>query len=66
MSDIEPIKDVLYQHGYKYVKTIGEGSFATVYLCHCLKYNNLFAIKRVLKHKVVDQEINSLISLIHP
>ena len=66
MDDIEYIKEVFYRNGFKYVDLIGEGSFATVYLCHCLKYNNLFAIKRVLKHKLADQEINSLVSLIHP
>lgn len=66
MTDIPYIKDFFYQHGYKYIDLIGEGSFATVFLCHCLKYNNLFAIKRVLKDEVVDHEIKSLISLIHP
>lgn len=66
MEDIEYIKTIFYQNGYKYLDLIGEGSFATVYLCNCLKYNNLFAIKRVLKHKLADQEINSLVSLIHP
>lgn len=62
----EYIKAIFIQNGYKYIDLIGRGSFATVYLCHCLKYNNLFAIKRVQKHKVADQEINSLITLIHP
>lgn len=66
MSEIEHIKQVLSRHGYKYLDVIGEGSFSSVILCQCTKYNHLFAIKRVLKKNLADHEIRALISLIHP
>lgn len=67
MSDIEEIKQTLYENGYIYVDIIGSGSFSEVYLCQNEKYNHFFAIKRVIKtEKVAEHEIEALISLIHP
>lgn len=66
MSDIKQIKQELSNHGYEYIDSIGSGSFSNVYLCQSAKYNNLFALKRVSKQELVEHEVDSLISLIHP
>ena len=66
MTDIEQVKKELSDHGYEYIDTIGSGSFSTVYLCQSTQYKNYFAVKQVLKQELVDHEIDSLISLIHP
>lgn len=65
-SDKEHISKTFSSHGYEYVDHIGSGSFSSVYLCHCPKYNNQFAIKRILKEKFEAHECNALISLNHP
>lgn len=69
MSNIEEIKQTLLENGYIYMDIIGSGSFSEVYLCQNEKYNHFFAIKRVTKKdkvKVAENEIDALISLIHP
>lgn len=66
MNELEQIQTILSNHGYEYLKTIGAGSFSQVFLCKSLKYNYLFAVKRVNNSKVIDSEINTLIYLNHP
>ena len=64
--DIDKIKQTLEAHGYAFVEQIGEGASAKVLLCRSKKYNNLFAVKLVSKQTLIRQEIDALISLIHP
>lgn len=66
MTDLNQIKEELLRHGYEYVDTIGSGSFSSVYLVKSAQYNHFFAAKRVLKQEFNENEIESLISLIHP
>lgn len=66
MDKHESIQQILSVNGYYYIDLIGSGSFADVYLCQNSKYNHFFAIKRVLKKKLAQLEIEALISLIHP
>lgn len=63
--EIAETKDELIKHGYEYIKTIGIGNYSQVFLCKSLKYNILFAVKRVRNEKVTDLECNALISLHH-
>lgn len=52
MLDIQQIKETLANRGYEYMKIIGEGGFSSVLLCKSLKYNQEFAIKRAIRHKI--------------
>ena len=65
-EDEEVIKRTLSQHGYDFIKFLGKGSFASVYLCRSLKYQQYFAIKRAIRHRITDLEYNTLVSLNHP
>lgn len=65
MVELE-IRETLSSYGYEYLDLIGTGSFSSVFLCQSKQYNNQFAVKQVMKHKLADDEINALISLIHP
>lgn len=65
MEEFGIIMDQLSKHGYQYIRTIGFGNFSQVYLCKSLKYNILFALKRIINSKVTDSEYNALISLNH-
>lgn len=56
----------LSKHGYEYIEHIGSGSFSSVHLCQCLKYNNQFAIKKVSKTHLSALEYNALVALDHP
>lgn len=66
MDDIELIQQTLAEHGYQYIKLIGQGGFSNVYLCHSPKYNLDFAIKRTTKNRLTQDEYNTLVSLDHP
>lgn len=66
MIDIDQVQATLISHGYEYMETIGQGTFSTVLLCHSKKYNQKFAIKRAIKHKITELEFNILISLDSP
>lgn len=63
--DIEQIKADLSKHEYEYIKMIGKGSYAYVFLCRSLKYNDFFAVKRATNIKVTDYEYSALIDLNH-
>lgn len=64
--ELEQIQETLQQHGYEYKQLLGQGSFASVLLCHSNKYKQDFAIKRAIKHKISVYEYNTLVSLHHP
>ena len=66
MEDIEGIKDVLLQHGYDSVKLLGSGAYSSVFLCHSIKYNDTFAIKRIAQKTITYLEYDALISLNNP
>ena len=62
----DQIKQKLAINGYDFVQGIGEGASASVFLAKSTKYNNFFAIKIVSTQKLIKQETESLIALIHP
>lgn len=62
----EEMKESLSKHGYEYIEHIGGGSFSSVHLCQCLKYNNQFAVKKVSKNKLTALEYDALVALDHP
>ena len=64
--EIEQMQETLAQHGYQYKELLGQGSFSCVVLCHSNKYNQDFAIKKAIKHKISVYEYNTLVSLHHP
>lgn len=64
--EIERMREVLFQHGYDYLKFLGSGSFSSVALCQSKKYNQQFAVKQAIKHKISVGEYNTLVSLHHP
>lgn len=66
MIEIEQVKQTLKDHGYEFIKLIGEGGFSKVYLCHSNKYQQDFAIKQAKKDKITEYEFNMLVSLNHP
>jgi tetratricopeptide (TPR) repeat protein len=53
------IKEIIFDKGYKYLKTLGSGGFGQVYLVRELLSNNYFAIKH-LKSTDKDKQINIL------
>lgn len=59
-------KKTLSQNGYEYVQEIGSGAYSSVLLCKNLKYNQLFAVKKVAKHQMSAQEYEALVKLDHP
>lgn len=65
MINFEQIKVELLQHDYECLKLIGSGSYSYVFLCKSLKYNSLFAVKRIEQNKYTDYEYNILINLNH-
>lgn len=60
------VTDTLSKYGYEYIDFHGSGYFSNVFLCANKQYQNNFAIKQLEKDKLADDEINALISLIHP
>lgn len=64
--DLEQIKQTLLQHGYEYIQLLGKGGFSNVFLCQSKKYNQNFAVKRAIKHKLTEDEYSTLILLNHP
>ena len=66
MTDIESIKQLLLKYGYEYKKSLGEGGFGSVFLCHSRKFNQHFAVKRAVKHRLTKNEFDTLVSLNHP
>lgn len=64
MVEIE-VSATLNKYGYEYLDFLGSGSFSNVFLCQN-QSKTKFAIKQVLKDKIADDEINALISLVHP
>lgn len=66
MDDTEHAKSVLTKHGYEYIDLIGHGSFSSVFLCRSTKYNEEFAVKRVVNNKVTSSEFDALTCLNHP
>lgn len=66
MNDIDQIQKSLANNGFYLLDLIGSGAFSDVYLCQNSKYNHFFAIKKVLKKKLAQHEIDALIALIHP
>lgn len=65
MAEFE-VSNTLSNYGYECVDFLGSGSFSNVFLCQNKQYKNKFAIKQVPKDKLADDEINALISLVHP
>lgn len=61
----EQIKETLSMHGYDYKEFLGKGGFSSVFLCKSKKYNQIFAVKRAIKHKLTEYEYNALVSLNH-
>lgn len=61
----EKIKEVLAQHGYEYKRFLGKGSFSSVFLCRSSKYQQDFAVKMTVKHKITELEYNTMVSLNH-
>lgn len=66
MIDIQQKQKTLINHGYEYKRILGKRGFSSVLLCESKKYNHDFAVKMVIKHKLTDDEYNTLISLNHP
>ena len=66
MFDINQVQKTLSNHGYEFIKVIGQGAFSSVLLCQSKKYNHQFAIKRAIKHRLTEFEYNVLVSLNHP
>lgn len=66
MDEFEKTKQTLSNNGYEYINFLGSGSFSSVFLCRSKIYNNEFAVKQISKSKLIQTEIESLISLIHP
>lgn len=64
--EIEMIQEILIEHGYKFIKFLGSGSFSNVFLCESIKYHKQFSVKRAIKHKISEDEYKTLISLNHP
>ena len=64
------IEDVLEKHGYSFVRSIGRGGFASVFLVHSSKYGRNFAAKvtRMVDKAVqyAEAEIENLKQLAHP
>ena len=64
------VEDVLERHGYTFLRAIGRGGFACVFLVHSNKYNRDFAAKVTRFGENCCQfgeaEINSLMQLEHP
>lgn len=65
MVEIE-VSETLSSYGYELIDFLGSGSFSNVFLCQNKQYKNKFAIKQLEKDKYADDEINALISLVHP
>lgn len=66
MIDFEEVCSILNKNGYEFLKVIGSGGFSNVFLCHCHKYSEDFAVKRSIKGKLTEWETKTLISLDHP
>ena len=66
MDQIQQIKETLSKHGYEYMDFLGKGGFSNVLLCQSKKYNQDFAIKRAINHRLTEDEYTHLISLDHP
>lgn len=66
MEDEEGMKKTLLSHGYEYIEHIGRGSFSSVLLCKSQKYQQNFAIKRSIKHRLTHDEYAHLVALNHP
>ena len=64
------VEDVLEKHGYSFVRPIGRGGFASVFLVHSKKYSRDFAAKVTRMADKAAQfgvaEIENLKQLIHP
>ena len=64
------VEDVLEKHGYSFVRSLGRGGFACVFLVHSNKYNRDFAAKVSRMSEKAAQfgeaEIENLKKLIHP
>lgn len=66
MQELLHVRDILDQHGYELKQIIGQGGFASVYLCHSLKYDQDFAVKKAIRNRMTVAEYSILISLTHP
>lgn len=66
MTEIEEIREILLKHHFDSVEPLGSGSCSSVFLCHSKKYNENFAVKRVVRNTVTELEYNALVSLNHP
>ena len=67
MEEVNQVHQVLSNHDLRFLDFIGSGSYSTVFLCRSLKYdNNYFAVKQILKKNITKNEIDALISLVHP
>ena len=64
--DLKQIQETLSKHGYEYIKFLGKGGFSCVLLCQSKKYNQNFAVKRAIKHQLIENEFNHMVSLNHP
>ncbi|OHT02285.1 CAMK family protein kinase [Tritrichomonas foetus] len=66
----DSIRQTLAKHGYQYLRPIGSGGFATVFLVHSDKYSEEFAVKRIewkeSDDKEFNTEIDTLLGLSHP
>lgn len=66
MIELVQIHQTLSKHGYEYEKFLGKGSFSSVILCTSKKYNQYFAIKRVVKNEATQFKFSTMLSLNHP
>lgn len=66
MTEFEEIRSILLQHNFDSVEPLGSGSYSSVFLCHSKKYNENFAVKRVVRNTITELEYNALVSLNHP
>lgn len=66
MFDFELVKGNLTKQGYEYKQFLGSSGFSCVLLCQSQNLKKDIAVKRIMKHRMTDDEFNSLVSLNHP
>lgn len=66
MFNFEQIKETLSKNGYEYKQFLGRDDISSVLICQSNNYNHEFAVRRIIKNKMTENEINHAISLAHP
>lgn len=66
MFNFEQLKESLSKQGYEYKQFLGGSGFSNVLLCQSNEHNKDMVIKRSIKHKFTEKELNSFLSLCHP